>query len=298
MTNNARQMGFTGSPLDRADQMRTDPAAVHAARMNPASRYLILEDLKPLMTEDRQDLYWARRSETPDGTIIFLGLTEEGAPRFAIDGRADDDIPARAVDARTAGAVLGDGRAEIVAQARSLLDWHRRHGFCSNCGSPTDLAKAGYSRLCEGCGTEHFPRIDPVVIMIPQYEDRILLGRGAAFPSGFFSAFAGFVEPGESLEEAVARELYEEAGLHVSNVRFGASQPWPFPCSLMIGAFADAQSTDFHLDQHEIAEARWVSRDEARAALRGETEWKVPPPLAIANWLIATWIDGRTDRIS
>lgn len=292
MTKSASWMGFTGSPLDRADHVRTDAAAVHAARMNPATRYLILEDLKPLLTAGGDDLYWARRSEAPDGLTIFLGLTAEGAPRFAVDGRADADIPARATDARAAGAILGDGRAEIVAQARSLLDWHRRHGFCPNCGGRTEPAKAGYARLCEHCGVEHFPRIDPVVIMVPERDDRILLGRGANFPAGFYSAFAGFVEPGESIEEAVARELFEEAGIRVHNIRFGASQPWPFPCSLMLGAFAEADSDEFHLDEREIADARWVTRAEASAALRGETEWKVPPPLAIANWLIAAWVDG------
>ncbi len=295
MTDSANWMGFTGSPLDRADPLRSDPAAVQAARLNPMARYLILEDLKPLMTEDGQDLYWARRSEAPQGTSVFLGVAPDGSPRFAVDGKADDDIPAKATDARAAGATLGDGRAEIVAQARSLLDWHRRHGFCASCGAPTTVVKGGYSRLCEGCGVEHFPRIDPVVIMVPERNDRILLGRGANFPNGFFSAFAGFVEPGESIEEAVARELYEEAGIAVSNIRFGASQPWPFPCSLMLGAFASAHSDEFHLDEKEIAEARWITRAEARAALQGETEWKVPPPLAIAHWLIATWAANGDD---
>lgn len=292
MTKSASWMGFTGSPLNRADPVRSDPAAVHAARLNPTARFLILDDLKPLMTDSGDDLYWARRSEAPSGTTVFLGLTADGAPRFAVDGRADANIPARATDARAAGARLADGRAEIVAQARSLLAWHRRHGFCPNCGSRTEPAKAGYARLCEGCGVEHFPRIDPVVIMLPVRGERILLGRGAVFPAGFYSAFAGFVEPGESIEEAVARELFEEAGIGVRNIRFGASQPWPFPCSLMLGAFADADSDEFRLDETEIADARWVTRDEARAALRGDADWQVPPPLAIAHWLIATWAEG------
>ncbi len=289
MTSANRPMGFTGSPLDRADHMRRDAAAVQAARMNPATRFLILEDLKPLLTEDGQDLFWARRSEIPTGTTIFLGLTANGDPRFAVDGRADDDIPARATDARMAGAILGDGRASIVAQARSILDWHRRHGFCAACGAPTRIEKAGYSRLCEACGTEHFPRVDPVVIMLAERDGKVLLGRGANFPGSMFSALAGFVEPGESLEEAVRRELFEEAGVRTTTVSFGASQPWPFPSSLMMGAFAAAESYELALDTTEIAEAMWVDRAEVRAALQGRTEWKVPPPLAIANWLLTTW---------
>lgn len=289
MTRTALQMGFTGSPLDKADHLRRDAAAIAAARMNPAARFLILEDLKPLLTEDGSDLFWARRSEAPQGTSIFLGLTADDEPRFAVDGKADDDLPARAVDARVAGATLAGGRAAIVAQARSVLDWHRRHGFCAACGAPTRIEKAGYSRQCDGCGAEHFPRVDPVVIMLAEKDGHALVGRGPNFPAGFFSALAGFVEPGESLEEAVQRELFEEAGIHVHDVRFGASQPWPFPSSLMMGAFATADGFELALDASEIAEARWVSREEVRAALSGQADWKAPPPLAIAHWLLARW---------
>jgi NAD+ diphosphatase len=282
-------LGFTGAPLDRADNLRRDEAAIQALRMDPTARFLILEELKPLMMEGGKDLYWARRSEVPRGTTIFLGLTPEGDPRFAVDGKADDDIPGAATDARVAGTVLGDARAAIVAQARSMLDWHRRHGFCANCGAPTEIQKAGYSRLCGGCGAEHFPRVDPVVIMLAERDGKALVGRGPRFPAGFFSALAGFVEPGESLEEAVARELFEEAGVRVHGVRLGASQPWPFPSSLMMGAFAAADSFDLKLDESEISEARWVTRDEVRAALNGQADWNAPPPLAIAHWLLATW---------
>lgn len=285
-------LGFTGAPLDRADHLRRDDAAIQALRMAPTARFLILDQLKPLMAEGGQDLYWARRSEVPKGTTIFLGLTPEGDPRFAVDGTADDDIPARPTDARVAGTVLGDSRAAIVAQARSMLDWHRRHGFCANCGAPTAIRKAGYSRLCGGCGAEHFPRVDPVVIMLAEKDGKALVGRGPNFPAGFFSALAGFVEPGESLEEAVARELFEEAGVRVHGVRLGASQPWPFPSSLMMGAFATADSFELKLDESEIADARWVTRAEVRAALSGQADWNAPPPLAIAHWLLATWADS------
>ena len=282
-------LGFTGAPLDRGDNLRRDPAAIQALRMDPRARFLILHDLKPLMTDDGTDLFWARRSEAPQGTGIFLGLTDDGDPRFAVDGEPDDDLPARATDARIAGTALGDARAAIVAQARSMLDWHRRHGFCANCGAPTEIQKAGYSRLCGGCGAEHFPRVDPVVIMLAEREGKALVGRGPRFPANFFSALAGFVEPGESLEEAVARELFEEAGIRVHDVRLGASQPWPFPSSLMMGAFAQADSFDLKLDESEIADARWVTKAEVRAALSGSADWNAPPPLAIAHWLLATW---------
>lgn len=285
-------LGFTGAPLDRGDHLRRDAAAIQALRMDPTARFLILDELRPLMGADGQDLYWARRSEIPQGTTIFLGLTADGDPRFAVDGKADDDIPGRPTDARAAGTLLADSRAAIVAQARSMLDWHRRHGFCANCGAPTELQKAGYSRLCGGCGAEHFPRVDPVVIMLAEKDGKALVGRGPRFPANFFSALAGFVEPGESLEEAVARELHEESGIRVRDVRLAASQPWPFPSSLMMGAFATAEGYELTLDESEIAEARWVTRDEVRAALNGAGDWNAPPPLAIAHWLLATWANA------
>lgn len=280
-------LGFTGGPLDRADHLRRDETAIQAARMHPAARFLILHELKPLMDGDH--LVWARRSEVPAGPQVFLGLDPEGAPRFAVDGAPDPDLPGQPTDARQAGALLADGRAAIVAQARSLLDWHRRHRFCASCGAPTDMAKAGYSRLCGSCGAEHFPRVDPVVIMLAEKDDHALVGRGPRFPAGFFSALAGFVEPGESLEEAVARELQEEAGLVATAVRYVASQPWPFPSSLMMGAIAGVQGFELALDESEISEARWVTRDEVRAVLRGEGPWQAPPPLAIAHWLLRAW---------
>lgn len=283
-------LGFTGGLLDRADHLRRDETAIQAARMHPAARFLILHELKPLMDDDQ--LVWARRSEVPAGPQVFLGLDPEGAPRFAVDGAPDPDLPGQPTDARQAGALLADGRAAIVAQARSLLDWHRRHRFCASCGAPTEMAKAGYSRRCGSCGAEHFPRVDPVVIMLAEKDDHALVGRGPRFPAGFFSALAGFVEPGESLEEAVARELEEEAGLVATAVRYVASQPWPFPSSLMMGAIAGVQGFELALDESEISEARWVTREEVRAVLRSEGPWQAPPPLAIAHWLLRAWADA------
>ncbi|WP_243453860.1 NAD(+) diphosphatase [Sandaracinobacteroides saxicola] len=288
-------MGFTGSPLDRADHIRRDAEAVAVARMHPAARWLVLDELRPVIDVSRAgfDLFWARRSEIPDGPGVFLGLDADGAPRFAVSGPAKEiieDFDAELVDARAVAMRLADGRAAIVAQARSLLDWHARHRFCANCGAETKPAKAGYSRECGGCGAEHFPRTDPVAIMLALREDLALVGRQPRFPKGFFSALAGFVEPGESLEEAVMRELHEEAGIRTSNVRYVGSQPWPFPSSLMIGAFADADGFELAIDGEEIEEARWVSRAEVAAALAGTGSWMAPPPMAIAHHLLAAWV--------
>lgn len=292
------KVGFTGSTLDRADALRRDPATLIALRSDPRARWLVFDDLKPVMatTEASEmggalDLLWCHRSDVPhDALTVFLGLDGD-APRFACVASAED-LPGRATDARAVGAQLGDGRAAIVAQARSLLDWHLRHKFCAKCGGQTEMQKAGYVRVCAACSTEHFPRTDPVVIMLAIHGEQALVGRGPQFPRGFFSALAGFVEHGESLEEAVARELNEEVGINIGRVRYIASQPWPFPSSMMIGAFAEATTTELTLDRAEIAEARWVSRDEVRAAMAGNADWHAPPPLAIAHTLLAEWVDG------
>lgn len=174
--------------------------------------------------------------------------------------------------------------------ARSIVDWHARHRFCAQCGGDTELAKGGWQRNCTACGTPHFPRTDPVTIMLVEHAGRLMLGRGLGWPEGRFSALAGFVEPGENIEEAVAREVLEESGVKVRNVSYIASQPWPFPSQLMIGCHSHADDDAVIIDETEMAEIRWFTHEEVNAALAGNGPFVAPPPHAIAHHLMQWWV--------
>lgn len=306
---------FAGSPLDRAGNPRRDAAWLSARRRDPASRFLPLRELKPLIElgpGGKAELAWAtpafaeRAGEAP---CIFLGL-DKGIAHFALDLDRAPQLAEMAtgpahkyIDVRSIAPQVSGGEAAILAQARSLVDWHQRHGFCARCGAPTDLAEAGYSRHCTdaACKAQHFPRTDPVVIMLavhrdPANGDRILLGRQPQFPPGMFSALAGFMEPGESIEEAVRREIKEEAGIETAAVRYIASQPWPFPSSLMIGCVAEATSDAIQVDKAELDDAQWFSRDELVRMVANATDVsatpRIPPPLSLAHQIAERWLNG------
>ena len=282
---------FAGAGLDRADHLRADPAAIAALARHPDARLLVWENGAPALDADGQ-LVWNQVDGAPP---LFLGL-DGAAPRFSPlpDGTAP-------VDARAhfgLMAILEAAAAPTFAAALSLANWHRRHSFCSVCGATTALNRGGWSRHCTACGAEHYPRVDPVVIMLATHDDRLLLGRQPHYPPGRYSALAGFVESGETIEAAVARELFEEAGIRVADVRYIASQPWPFPSSLMIGARADALGDALTVDTNELEDARWFTRAEVADALAGapDAAFLPPPPSAIARTLLEHWasITGRT----
>src|SRR3954454_2657375 len=284
---------FSGSPLDRVGERRTDERWLAGVLADPASRAVAVTS-DGVLVEEQADGE-PRLARLPLGAfegseLFLLGIEPGGGALFAVD--ADGIEPpegATAVGLRDAGALLSQGDDVVIAQATGLVNWHRRHPHCAVCGSATDVIEAGYVRRCPNCGALHHPRTDPVVIMLVVDGERALLGRQARWPPGRYSALAGFVEPGEALEEAVAREVREEAGVEVANVRYASSQPWPFPSSLMLGFFADYAGGEPSIGDQELEDVRWFSRDELLAARAGTSEaLHVPPPIAIARRLLDT----------
>jgi NAD+ diphosphatase len=284
--------GFTGSTIDRADNLRLDPARVAALAADPRARLLRLNLLDPVL-DDEGRLGWLPLDDLPAGAeLIFLGMAS-GAPLFAPLPRLEQTgRPAWTIFALLD--LMSGADASLWAMARSLIDWHNRHGFCARCGAPTAVFRAGWGRKCGGCAAEHYPRVDPVVIMLAEHRGRVLLGRQPQYPPGRYSALAGFVEPGESIEEAAAREFREEAGLEVRNVRYVASQPWPFPSQLMIACIAEALDDALVIDRTELEDAKWVDRAGVAAALRGDpaAPFLAPPHFAIAHTLLGRWLEG------
>lgn len=310
---------FANNPLDRASYRRADKAWLDEQLKNPASLFVPFRrqkrrDWEPFVLPEAQpsqgkDIGWTPASLLPelagDGITVFLGINKRGKALFAADVSGTKD-------AENHPALKGQGAFEdlrglamageitptelaIMAQAKSMIDWHSRHGFCSVCGAASEMAEAGYKRVCPSCKAEHFPRTDPVVIMLATHGEKCFVGRQEIWPKGMHSALAGFVEPGESIEEAVAREMEEEAGISVSTVTYHSTQPWPYPSSLMIGCHAVADSEEFKVDGVELSGGRWITREEARKILAGEgdgTIW-LPPAFAIAHQLIKAFAEGK-----
>src|SRR5579871_1384088 len=302
---------FSGNPLDRASERRPDTEWVAARRRDPNSLILPVWRLQPFLLGNEKGPLEAgflkpglcESLAAPDAPSVLLGLENDHAV-FALDISASEN-PAEVGplaglgvfrDMRAAAPLLPAKDVAILGQAKAMIDWHQRHGSCARCGAATILADAGYKRVCPSCNAEHFPRTDPVVIMLAVHGEACLVGRGKQFPRGMYSALAGFIEPGETIEEAVRRELHEEAGVRAGEVTYFATQPWPFPSSLMIGCFAKAASREINVDEAELAEAIWLERSDARKLISGERVegiW-VPPSIAIAHHLIKAFAMGET----
>ncbi len=303
---------FANNPLDRVSHKRLDASWIAEQLLSKDSFMLpmykenifVLPPAKPDGPPEvgfmRPDLFAGAMAD--GASVLFLGLDKKQRAYFAIDLPGDTDPSKTGVlkgygefgDLRGLAMNIDAQDAAIAAQAKAVLKWHSTHKFCSACGAPSVIAEGGYRRDCPQCKTQHFPRTDPVVIMLATLGDKALLGRQKIFPKGMYSALAGFVEPGESIEEAVARELYEEAACRVSQVTYRFTQPWPYPMSLMIGCTAVADSDGIKVDGIELEEAIWVSRDDLRGALEGSRNSGVmiPPPFAIAHQLVRHFVYG------
>lgn len=300
---------LSASGLDRAGHRRRDTAWLDAAFASDRARLLLMREGAPLVQgsigqQGPRPLLWLGPQGamlSPRAQRLFLGETAGGAPTFALDLPASFDLSASPIaglgvfeDFRLAASGMEPDDASAAATARALFEWRRRHGFCSACGSPTDLHEAGWKSRCGDCGVEHFPRVDPVAIMLAVRGDHCLLGRQAAWRPGFWSCLAGFVEPGETIEQAAARELFEEAGiLAAGQTRYLFGQPWPFPSSLMIGLVMEAASEQITVDKSELEDARWFHRNDIAAMMAGaHPSLYAPPRLAIAHHIIKAWLAG------
>ena len=297
---------FAGNPLDRASDRRSDKEWIARQLASADSLAFPLWNGQPFVESGKdggvQLAYLPAKMavELAEGSerLLFMGLWKETAV-FAVDLEGSTD-PAEGPlqgmgkfeDLRRIALKLPPTDAAIVATAKAMFEWRRRHKHCAACGEPSQAVDGGWKRKCPSCEAEHFPRTDPVVIMLPYHGDRCMLGRQEIWPKGMFSALAGFLEPGESIEEACARELSEEAGLRTRKVRYHSTQPWPYPSSLMIGLLAEVEDDEGAPDQTELSEIRWLTRDEARRMLAGELEgMAAPTPMAIAHQLIKAWVE-------
>ncbi len=315
MTVNSNLIPLGAEPLNRAAHRRRDTDWLTAALKRRDVLIFPIRDGLPCIEGaatgrtlapgetihgEARSLFWMGAEAlqlSREAVPVFMGEDKTGAPVFALflppsfEARGTIiDSAASFEDMRAAAALLSLLESNLASTARSLQMWHASHGFCAKCGAATAMTEAGWKRECSACGTEHFPRTDPVAIMIAVHGDRALLGRQKNWPKGFWSALAGFCEPGETIEQAAARETFEEAGIicDPQSARYVACQPWPFASSLMIALILDAQSEVIRIDSDEIEAARWVSRAEIRKILQGtHEEILCPPKLAIAHYLLA-----------
>ncbi|HQU66923.1 MAG TPA: NAD(+) diphosphatase [Albidovulum sp.] len=316
----AESVTFAGGGIDRAAWLRGDAAALAGHFAMPGTRVLPVWRGKPLLSPEGAGFLPAGHPllAEPRGETVFLGLSG-GVALFARDVSGwqppeGSDLPQpgffdateqrhpdiaegwRFAELRAVMAGLPRADAELIATAKAVLGWHRTHRFCSVCGQQSVVAQAGWQRVCPSCGAQHFPRTDPVVIMLVTHGNRTLLGRSPGWPEGMYSCLAGFMEPGETLEAAVRREVAEETGVLVGAVRYLASQPWPHPSSLMIGCQGDALGTEITLDPAELEHALWISREELAEVLAG-THGQIRQPRrgAIAEFLMSAWVADRLD---
>ncbi len=289
-------LALARADVDRSAHLRADAGWLDAAWADAGTRVLVVEHGRALCAIDDRlaRLWFVPPADAPDGVRFLLGLDQPGVAYFGVAGplpelREPDQDGIRPVPLREAGPLLSDRDAGLMTHAVALANWHETFTHCPRCGSVTDPISSGHARRCPVDGSEHFPRVDPaMIVLVTDPADRCLLARNALWPERRVSILAGFVEAGESAEQSVAREVHEETGVVVSAVRYLGSQPWPMPQSLMLGFRAEATGVDIQVDANEIAEARWYSRADLRAAV-ANGELLLPPPISIAHRIIESW---------
>lgn len=319
----AEQVTFGGSALNRAAELRSDAPGLAAAWAADSARVLLLWRGKVLVQGEALDRLWLAPTAHPvvaarQDRAMLLGLDDDSAAIFAVD--ISDWQPDEVPDSLNSFVDLSEQRhpdlpedtcftelrrimvrlsprdAELAATAKAILGWHQSHAFCSRCGAKSALSMAGWQSTCPACNAAHFPRTDPVVIMLITHGNSVLLGRSHGWPDGMYSLLAGFIEPGETIEAAVRREVFEEAGIRVGQVSYLASQPWPFPASLMLGCRGQALSRDITIDPAEIEDALWLSREDMLTVFAGEHPTILRPRRgAIAGFLLENWLADRLD---
>jgi len=309
---NAVGLGFIDAPGDRAADLRGNRQWLEQQLASPECKTIVFVGDRPAISINNPTLALDLHNpqSLPGGRqenreYVLLHRNDQGRAVFAtqLDEKFEDHITSdevKLIDLRSLAiqAVLPPADLGTLAQARSLLSWHSYHRFCSNCGAKTVLADAGYRRECASCQRQHFPRVDPVVIMLVRHGDTFLMGRGHNFAENHFSALAGFLEPGETIEDATRRETFEETGVRIGEVKYLISQPWPFPSSLMIGVVAQALTTEITLDRDEMAEARWFTFSELRQMLTNSHPegTSLPPPMSIAYQMLSGYLNESRNK--
>jgi len=298
----SKTVGFSGNLIDRRSEQRSDDSTARALE-DPAARLMLIKAGRVYLKEARDgfDPWYRPFAAASLGAVtdqaILLGWDARGPVLAAPAGLEPEELPdtVKAIDFRSVNVqgLLAEDDLGAVAQAGALLAWHGTHRFCGRCGHETEIRAGGYKRVCGNCKAEHFPRTDPVAIMLAVTQERCLMGRSPHFPPGMYSCLAGFIEPGETIEDAVRRETFEEAGIRLGRVAYHASQPWPFPYSLMIGCFGEALNEEIVADKTELEDVRWFTRAEVNEIIAGRSPEgiKTPPRAAIANLLIRTWAE-------
>ena len=302
-TNNSHLIPLGSRPIDRAGHHRSDPDWLAAAYAREDVLVLVLQGGLPLVAP-AGGLVWLGPEAAklaPQAEPLFLGMDKAGTPVFALEMPGDFDLDTSLIagtgdfkDFRMCLASMPEMDANLASTARSIFEWHRSHRFCAKCGAESERAEAGWKRVCPDCRAEHFPRTDPVAIMLAVSGDKCLLGRQKMWPAGMWSCLAGFIEPGETLEQGAARELHEEAGIvcDPAEAEYLFCQPWPFPSSLMIGLILPARNEDITIDPRELEAARWITRDEARAVIAGKhPEIFAPMRFAVAHHILKEWAE-------